>query len=141
MVRTMLESLIADKSGSKKTLRSSLEGPTIMDMEKFHRESFFYTHLLNFSETLQQCCDLSQLWFREFFLELTMGRRIQFPIEMSMPWILTDHILETKEASMMEYVLYPLDLYNDSAHYALTKFKKQFLYDEIEAEVCSSPLD
>ncbi|KAI4891989.1 hypothetical protein NFI96_034195 [Prochilodus magdalenae] len=135
MVRTMLESLVADKSGSKKTLRSSLEGPTILDIEKFHRESFFYTHLLNFSETLQQCCDLSQLWFREFFLELTMGRRIQFPIEMSMPWILTDHILETKEASMMEYVLYPLDLYNDSAHYALTKFKKQFLYDEIEAEV------
>ncbi|XP_026121450.1 cytoplasmic FMR1-interacting protein 1 homolog isoform X1 [Carassius auratus] len=135
MVRTMLESLVADKSGSKKTLRSSLEGPTILDIEKFHRESFFFTHLLNFSETLQQCCDLSQLWFREFFLELTMGRRIQFPIEMSMPWILTDHILETKEASMMEYVLYSLDLYNDSAHYALTKFKKQFLYDEIEAEV------
>ncbi|KAM9585946.1 LOW QUALITY PROTEIN: cytoplasmic FMR1-interacting protein 1 [Trichechus inunguis] len=135
MVRTMLESLIADKSGSKKTLRSSLEGPTILDIEKFHRESFFYTHLINFSETLQQCCDLSQLWFREFFLELTMGRRIQFPIEMSMPWILTDHILETKEASMMEYVLYSLDLYNDSAHYALTRFSKQFLYDEIEAEV------
>uniref|UniRef100_A0A8C0ZYZ8 Cytoplasmic FMR1-interacting protein 1 n=1 Tax=Castor canadensis TaxID=51338 RepID=A0A8C0ZYZ8_CASCN len=135
MVRTMLESLIADKSGSKKTLRSSLEGPTILDIEKFHRESFFYTHLINFSETLQQCCDLSQLWFREFFLELTMGRRIQFPIEMSMPWILTDHILETKEASMMEYVLYSLDLYNDSAHYALTTFNKQFLYDEIEAEV------
>ncbi|XP_026640081.1 cytoplasmic FMR1-interacting protein 1 [Microtus ochrogaster] len=135
MVRTMLESLIADKSGAKKTLRSSLEGPTILDIEKFHRESFFYTHLINFSETLQQCCDLSQLWFREFFLELTMGRRIQFPIEMSMPWILTDHILETKEASMMEYVLYSLDLYNDSAHYALTRFNKQFLYDEIEAEV------
>lgn len=54
------------------------------------------------AEALQQCCDLSQLWFREFFLELTMGRRIQFPIEMSMPWILTDHILETKEPSMME---------------------------------------
>ncbi|XP_023379364.1 cytoplasmic FMR1-interacting protein 1 [Pteropus vampyrus] len=87
------------------------------------------------AETLQQCCDLSQLWFREFFLELTMGRRIQFPIEMSVPWVLTDHILETKEASMMEYVLYSLDLYNDSAHYALTKFNKQFLYDEIEAEV------
>ena len=26
----------------------------------------------------------------------------QFPIEMSLPWILTDHILETKEPSMME---------------------------------------
>lgn len=52
-----------------------------------------------------------------------------------MPWILTDHILRTKEPSMMEYVLYPLDLYNDSAHYALTVFRKQFLYDEVEAEV------
>jgi len=31
--------------------------------------------------------------------------------------------------------LYPLDLYNDSAHYALTVFRKQFLYDEVEAEV------
>lgn len=26
----------------------------------------------------------------------------QFPIEMSMPWILTDHILRSKEPSMME---------------------------------------
>lgn len=62
----------------------------------------FFLPLSCHTEALQQCCDLSQLWFREFFLELTMGRRIQFPIEMSMPWILTDHILETKEPSMME---------------------------------------
>jgi len=33
---------------------------------------------------------------------ITMEKRIQFPIEMSMPWILTDHILQTKEPSMME---------------------------------------
>lgn len=33
------------------------------------------------------------------------------------------------------YILYPLDLYSDSAHYALHHFHKQFLYDEIEAEV------
>ncbi|CAB3252180.1 unnamed protein product [Arctia plantaginis] len=129
MVRTQLEALISDKSGGRRTLHS-----------------------------LQKCCDLSQLWYREFYLEMTMGRkvnkcmvrhqhneecsdlitmekRIQFPIEMSMPWILTDHILRTKEPAMMEYVLYPLDLYNDSAQYALTVFKKQFLYDEVEAEV------
>lgn len=31
--------------------------------------------------------------------------------------------------------MYPLDLYNDSAYYALTVFRKQFLYDEVEAEV------
>lgn len=43
------------------------------------------------------------------------------------------HFLDTD--SCFRCVLYPLDLYNDSAHYALTVFKKQFLYDEVEAEV------
>ena len=45
--------------------------------------------------------------------------------------------LHSGDASMMEYILFPLDLYNDSANYALSVFKKQFLYDEIEAEVCN----
>lgn len=135
MVRTMLESLIADKSGGKRTLRKDIDGPYLMAIDAFHKASFYWNYLLNFSQTLQECCDLSQLWYREFYLEMTMGKRIQFPIEMSLPWILTDHILKTKDPSMMECVLYPLDLYNDSAYYALTKFKKQFLYDEVEAEV------
>jgi len=119
----------------KSPMRKSLKKFDLDEMESFHNDSYLYSLMLSFSETLQECCDLSQLWYREFYLELTMGKRIQFPIEMSLPWILTDHILVTKEASMMEFVLYPLDLYSDSAHYALTKFKKQFLYDEVEAEV------
>ena len=36
---------------------------------------------------------------------------------------------------MMEYVLLPFDLYNDSADCALNRFRKQYLYDEVEAEV------
>jgi cytoplasmic FMR1 interacting protein len=135
MVRTMLESLIADKSSAKRTLRKDIDGAVLMKIDEFHKNSFFWNYLMNFSKTLQDCCDLSQLWYREFYLEMTMGKRIQFPIEMSMPWILTDHILSTKDSSYMESVLYPLDLYNDSAFYALTVFKKQFLYDEVEAEV------
>uniref|UniRef100_A0A2K6F0E2 Cytoplasmic FMR1-interacting protein n=1 Tax=Propithecus coquereli TaxID=379532 RepID=A0A2K6F0E2_PROCO len=133
LVRTMAESL--SSAELLRQLKSLGMERLLHVVNAFLRQSYTYPPLLTFGETLQQCCDLSQLWFREFFLELTMGRRIQFPIEMSMPWILTDHILETKEASMMEYVLYSLDLYNDSAHYALTRFNKQFLYDEIEAEV------
>ena len=54
---------------------------------------------------------------------------------MSMPWILTSHILETRDQSLMEFVFYPLDLYNDAAMNALTVFKKRHLYDEVEAEV------
>lgn len=54
MVRTMLESLIADKSGSKKTLRSSLDGPIVLAIEEFHKQSFFFTHLLNISGMCQR---------------------------------------------------------------------------------------
>lgn len=136
MVRTMLESIISDKAASgKRTLRKDIDGPYLLTIDQFHKNSFYWSYLINFSLTLKECCDLSQLWYREFYLEMTMGSRIQFPIEMSLPWILTDHILKTKDPSMMECVLYPLDLYNDSANYALTKFAKQFLYDEVEAEV------
>ena len=54
---------------------------------------------------------------------------------MSMPWILAEHLLTSADPSYIESVLYPMDLYNDSAQYALTNFKKQYLNDEIEAEV------
>ena len=63
---------------------------------------------------------------------------VKFPIDMSLPWILVDHILESQEASMMEYLFYPLDLYNDAASRSLYSLKRQFLYDEIEAEVIFS---
>ncbi|VDN14744.1 unnamed protein product [Dibothriocephalus latus] len=53
---------------------------------------------------------------------------------MSLPWILTDHILETHDPAFMEFLLYPLDLYNDAADCALNRFHRRFLFDEIEAE-------
>ena len=56
------------------------------------RRSYFYKDLLNFGTVLSDCSDLPQFWYREFYLQLE--DKIQFPIEMSMPWILTSHILE-----------------------------------------------
>ena len=76
MVRTMLESLVSEKGG-KKVMRKELEKETVEQIESFLKTSFFFEKLLHFSEVLRECCDLSQLWFREFYLELTMGARIQ----------------------------------------------------------------
>lgn len=136
MVKSMLESLVSGKAhGDRNTLRKYIDSASFLNIENFLKESFYWPFLLNFGQTLTECCDLSQLWYREFYLEMTMGRRIQFPIEMSLPSILVDHILKTKDPAMIECILYPLDLYNDSAYCALTKFCKQFLYDEVEAEV------
>lgn len=137
MVRTMLEYLVFGKSqgNDKSTLRKYVDASSLMSIECFLKESFYWNYLLNFSQSLSECCDLSQLWYREFYLEMTMGRRIQFPIEMSLPSILTDHVLKTKDPAIIESVLYILDLYNDSATCALARFRKQWLYDELEAEV------
>ncbi|KAM7539533.1 hypothetical protein Aperf_G00000032396 [Anoplocephala perfoliata] len=136
LVRTMLELMIDQASPAAKyhSLRRELDGNTMTLIENFLKNSFYWPYLLNFSETLVKCCDLSQLWYREFFLEIANGTRIQFPIEMSLPWILTDHILETHDPALMESLLYPLDLYNDAADCALNRFHRRFFFDEIEAE-------
>lgn len=133
MLRTMLESLCSDNK--KKSLQGDLDAKDLPAMQKFFRRSYDFGWLLNYNQCIQKASDLSQLWYREFFLELTMGKMIQFPIEMSMPFIMIDHILTSRDPSMIEFVLYPLDLYNDAADFALTSLKKQYLYDEVEAEV------
>jgi len=99
----------------------------------FLTESYYYPYMLNYGETIMACSDLSELWYKEFYLELS--KEIQFPIEMSLPWILTEHVLDNDNAEFAESLLYPLDLYNDAANRALHKLKARFLYDEIEAEV------
>lgn len=51
--------------------------------------------------------------------------------------MLVDYVLESQNAGLFESVLFPLDIYNDSAQHALVTLKQRFLYDEIEAEVLS----
>ena len=49
MVRTMLESLIADKSGGKRTLRKDIDGQYLMQIDQFHKASFYWSYILKFS--------------------------------------------------------------------------------------------
>jgi len=62
MVRTMLESLIADKSGGKRTLRKDIDGQYLVQIDQFHKTSFYWSYLLNFSGEYPQ--------LRFFFLRL-----------------------------------------------------------------------
>lgn len=70
-------------------MRKELEKETVEHIEAFLKKSFFFEKLLRFNEVLRECCDLSQLWFREFYLELTMGARIQV------------HVLEKADQSVL----------------------------------------
>lgn len=49
--------------------------------------------------------------------------------------MLVDYVLESQNAGLLESVVMPFDIYNDSAQQALVVLKQRFLYDEIEAEV------
>lgn len=52
MVRTMLESLLADRSGGKKTMRKDIDGQYLMAIEHFLRTSHFWPALLNFNGSI-----------------------------------------------------------------------------------------
>lgn len=105
----------------------------LKQLETFFYKLSFFLHLLDYTATVTTLTDLGFLWFREFYLE--SSRVIQFPIECSLPWMLVEYVLESQNAGLLESVLMPFDIYNDSAQQALVVLKQRFLYDEIEAEV------
>ncbi|CAA6666502.1 unnamed protein product [Spirodela intermedia] len=111
---------------------SGISVDDLKQLETFFYKLSFFLHILDFTATIGTLTDLSFLWFREFYLE--NSRVIQFPVECSLPWMLVDHVIMSQDASLVESILMPLDIYNDSAQHALTIFKQRFLYDEIEAE-------
>lgn len=103
---------------------------------------WFREFYLESSRVIQVCgCSkmlLSPLYFHFFpdlFLQIVVCVMLQFPIECSLPWMLIDHILEAPNSGLIESVLLPFDIYNDSAQQALVVLRQRFLYDEIEAEV------
>eukprot|EP01084_Bolivina_argentea_P196836 337402_1 len=88
-------------------------------------------YVKNYRQTICRSTDLSCVWYREFYLNMTDC--IQFPIAMSLPWMLTDFAMSTP--SLAPNVFFPLSIYNDCAETALTRFRQQHLFDEVEAEV------
>lgn len=99
--------------------------------KNFYHDSFYYTYLLDYGNTVKEVTDLSFLWQREFHLDITGC--VQFPISMSLPWILTEFIIHIPE--LKDNIFFPFDIYNDVAAYALYRLKQQFIYQEVEAEL------
>jgi cytoplasmic FMR1 interacting protein len=137
IIRSTIQTLISDRSpGMHKTgIFGSIDfsSSQISQINQFIDSSFMWSYLISFNTSCRKASDLADLWYREFYLELS--RRIQFPIKMSLPWLITEDIIEKRDTEFMESILYPLDVYNDAAYHALFVLKRKFLYDEIEAEV------
>lgn len=105
----------------------------VNESKEFLEKSRFFTDMIDFDNSVRECADISELWYKELYLDI--AKEIQFPIEMSLPWILAKSVLESDQPELYEYALYPFEIYNDAANRALRELKTKFLYDEIVAEV------
>lgn len=103
------------------------------ELEAFVKTSQSLQLMLDIHGIVRKSSDLSCLWFKEFYLELS--KKIQFPISTSLPSILTEFALESNRDDILQEVYYALDIYNDAATNTLYRLKSQVIYDEIEAEV------
>ena len=109
-----------------------LSKETVKEMRTFVGDSAYFPYLLRLSSTLAELGDVSALWMREFYLELC--KRVQFPISMSLPAILIEHVLAAANAPLMPMLLTAFDAYSDAANLALAAHGQQHLFVEIEAE-------
>ena len=135
MVRAMYDERSQHKTGVLFDRKKDLEPDELERFKAFYDASGSWAALLDVGASLRGIADLGDLWYREMYLEITA--QIQFPIEMSLPWILTEHVIlnPRPDVPMIESILHTLDVYNDAAHRALYVLCQQTLYDEIEAEV------
>ncbi|KAI8818565.1 cytoplasmic fragile-X interacting family-domain-containing protein [Fimicolochytrium jonesii] len=136
MLCTVLHLCFSDKAkGMKGGLmkEKDFKDAQVAEVDAFLARTALYFPMLNLEGTVQQVGNLANLWFKEFYLELS--KKVQFPISMSLPWLLTESILESNDTEMLQYTFYPFELYNDSAFRALYYLNSKFIYDEIVAEV------
>lgn len=103
------------------------------DMLQFINNTWNYEILLNFNSNVRKLANLSDLWYKEFYLELS--KKVQFPIDCSLPYILIEFIRSSNDPQLQSYILYAYELYNDAARKALFELKCRYIYDEITAEV------
>lgn len=128
------DDVVSKTSRSIMGRRADIDDGDLKKFQDFLLDSFSFQSALTMGVITRACCDMGNLWFREFYLEKT--HCIQFPIEMSLPWILTEHVVtqRTHKAPMLEDILFALDIYNDAANLALHTLRQQHLYNEVEAE-------
>ncbi|KAI3646786.1 hypothetical protein MP228_009714 [Amoeboaphelidium protococcarum] len=135
-VSSLLESLINERSKGMQggfLKEKDFKDQHVQDVSDFVSRTHSFAAMLNFDQCVLECSDMSELWYKEFYLEVT--KQIQFPIEMSLPWILAETVLDSESPDLVEYLMYPLEIYNDAANRALHHLRSRFLYDELEAEL------
>lgn len=133
LIRSMIYAFLTQRGKKEQFNEKDFSDSHVKALKEFYQSSFYYPYLTGYSNTIKNMTDLGDLWYREFYLELT--KCLQFEIDTSLAWSLCDRVLTSTNTAMIECVLFPFDIYNDAAQRALTSLNQRFLFDEIEAEV------
>ncbi|GAQ86053.1 hypothetical protein KFL_002670115 [Klebsormidium nitens] len=128
-IQFLMEELVAGTTPSS----SAPSNDPPKELLRWQKRFLRLPHALDVKAHLIRLTDVSELWYREFFLE--RAGTVQFPIDCSLPWILASHSLTSGNPSLVDNVLLPFDIYNDAGNTALYTFKQRHLYDEVEAEI------
>ena len=102
LLRSLVRSLYDEQSPAIKSgigRDPDLPKQTVGEMRAFYSSTALFPYLLRLPSTLQQLSNVSYLWLREFYLELS--KRSQFPVSMSLPWILIEHVLKQASSSAL----------------------------------------
>jgi cytoplasmic FMR1 interacting protein len=138
LLRHLLAALFDSSSqgmmSGKGLFRSRIfDSAVVKEMETLYQAAANFSDVLAFGNTVSGLSNFSSLWYREFYLEVE--KQSQFPIALSLPWILIEHIIFKPAAPKMDKIFRVLDLYNDAAFTALHSLGQQYFYDEVEAEL------
>ncbi|KAJ3311868.1 Cytoplasmic FMR1-interacting protein 2 [Boothiomyces sp. JEL0838] len=125
--RALLDLIFNEKSKGMKggmMKEKNFKESQVTELQRFFDDSHYYPLMMNIKKTIADCSDLSNLWFKEFYLELT--RQVQ-----AIVWLID----KSHETSVLQNIFIPLDLYNDAGFKTLNSLKSRYIYNEVEAEV------
>jgi len=114
LLRVMLRSM-NDGNGRGHYLKD-IDKKTMELLNKFHELTHSFPYMTVLGSTVGACSNLGDLWYRELYIQMT--NCTQFPIEMSLPFLLSESVVSCTEKSrvpMLENVVSALDVYNDAA--------------------------
>jgi cytoplasmic FMR1 interacting protein len=132
VIRTEIQNYIRSNSKFFKHLKGLLT-----HVQAFLAKSYDWYYMIDPVDVIREATNLSSLWFREVYLQL--DHTIQFPVRSSLPFILIEHLLHSLEhPELHDSMMFPFEIYNDSAYAALNTYESQYLYREVEAEVALS---
>ena len=126
-MRMLVDSVCENSKKKALFAGADIDKGDIEILRSFCEDSTIYPYLLDLSGVLNSLGDLSALYYREFYME--MAKCVQFPIAMSLPWIMIREVIENPSSKALSCVLYALDVYNDAAEFALYRLKRKFVYD------------